>query len=142
MCTGRGEKINQITPKFPFGALVVTPNLSVSTKKVYENYTHNQDLYGTLSKKINTLLEKNSIDSLAKICANMLQTSCFRLHPELKALQERFEGLSGRKVCLSGSGSAMYCLFQDEREPRLEDCRSRLKEEFGCESRVVYNNSW
>ena len=140
-CTGRGEKLQKIDTHFDFSALLLVPNISVSTKRVYENYAHNPDAYHILSEKINPLLAKKSIDSVAKICANMLESSCFDLENRLLTLKQVCERLCDSKICLSGSGSAMYMLVPalDESVLRLQET---LKTEFDCESRFVNNNRW
>jgi len=141
LCTGRGEKIQSIDDPFSFRAVLAIPNVSVSTKKVYENYAHNTELYGNLSKKINGLLSKKRIDSIAQMCANMLQTSCFELNPELARLKQAFEAECVGPVMLSGSGSAMFCMVTSaDTDPGC--CRSMLKDSFGCESVVINSNRW
>jgi 4-diphosphocytidyl-2-C-methyl-D-erythritol kinase len=139
-CSGRGEKIRPLEQKFPFEALLLTPNVTVSTKSVYENYVHEQALYERWSAQIKPLLAKKSIDSVAQICANMLERSCFSLHRELAELKQQCEAFCGQRVCLSGSGSAMYILNPDrQRMPRLQRW---LKDTFNCDSRFVNDNRW
>ena len=140
-CTGRGEKIAPIDAIFDFSALLLIPNISVPTKSVYENYLHSPELYNTLAEKINPLLAKKKVDSIAKICANMLESGCFRLNKELKTLKDRCEELCGEKVCLSGSGSAMYVLGSDL-DKKLLQLQKTLKKDFDCESRFINNNRW
>jgi 4-diphosphocytidyl-2-C-methyl-D-erythritol kinase len=139
-CTGRGEKIQPLNEIFPFSVLVIIPSISVATKSVYMNYRHDPTCYQTWADKINPLFYKKNIDSITKICANMLERSCFELHKELAEIKSRCEAFCGCKVCLSGSGCAMYILNPDRQQmPRLQ---SWLKDEFNCESRFVNNNRW
>lgn len=140
-CTGRGEKIAKIDEIFNFRGLVCVPPVSVSTKTVYENYVHDKDVYNLLSSQIKPLLEKKNLDSITKICANMLESSCFRLYPALDRLKEVCEKVSGLKVCLSGSGSAVYVLADDPNEKLLR-LQQLLLKEFDCESRLINNNRW
>lgn len=140
-CTGRGEKIHPIDKKFDFSALLLTPNISVSTKSVYENYRHDPERYSTLAAKINPLLAKKKVDSIAKICANMLESGCFRMNQELQTLKNACEQHSNLKICLSGSGSAMYGLTTDLDED-LCQLQTTLKTDYNCESRVINNNRW
>jgi len=121
--------------------LLVIPDVSVSTKRVYENYTHNQTWFDTLSKKINECLAKKGIDSAAEICANMLQTSCFQLHSELGQLKEKIEQLCQRKVCLSGSGSSLFVLF-NECGAKIQTCQRIVEQDLGIRCRIVNNNRW
>ncbi|MEN8126740.1 MAG: 4-(cytidine 5'-diphospho)-2-C-methyl-D-erythritol kinase [Planctomycetota bacterium] len=140
-CTGRGEKIEKITEKLEFCAFLIVPNVNTSTKRVYGNYRHNEKEYSELSEKINPLLRKKSVDSVAKICANMLEKSCFELHPELERIKQDCERLCRSDVCLSGSGSAMYILMPGPCEDFLR-LQEHVKKEYNCESRLVYNNRW
>lgn len=140
-CTGRGEKIMPIDTDFTLSGLLLIPSISVSTKSVYENYLHSPEIYNCLSQKINPLLTKKKVDSIAKICANMLQVSCFGLNKELETLKERCRELCGERVCLSGSGSAMYVLGSDL-ETKLLQLRTMVKKDFDCESRFINNNRW
>lgn len=139
-CRGRGEKIKEIKEKFSFRAILVLPDVSVSTGKVYENYVHNQDLYDTLSREINNFIAEKKIDLLAQMCANMLEKSCFELHKELADLKSRMETLGIGPVCLSGSGVAMYCMVSEAED--VKHYQSMLKETIGCESVIVHNNRW
>lgn len=140
-CEGRGEKIRPIEKNAEFEAILIVPNISVSTKDVYVNYCHNKTLFDTLHTKINPLLKKKSVDSVAKICANMLETSCFQLHPELERLKKRIENLCQRQICLSGSGSALFMIF-DKNDPLSKPCLQEMEESVGCECRIVNNNRW
>lgn len=140
-CTGRGEKLRPIDTAFEFSALLLVPNISISTKRVYENYRHAPQEYRKLAGKINPLLDKKSVDSVAKICANMLESSCFQLENRLATLKHFCEKLYDSKVCLSGSGSAMY-LFVPAFGAGVLQLQETLKREFDCESRFVNNNRW
>ncbi|MBP6124932.1 MAG: 4-(cytidine 5'-diphospho)-2-C-methyl-D-erythritol kinase [Phycisphaerae bacterium] len=142
LCTGRGEKIQPLEGMGNFSALLIVPDVNVSTKRVYENYTHNPAVFQSLQKQINGALAKKSIDSLAQICANMLQTSCFQLHKELAVLKETIEQMCGRKVCLSGSGSAMFMLFENTCGAKIQTCRQILDKTLGIRYRMVNSNRW
>ena len=140
-CTGRGEKIQPVRKFFAFSAILLIPPLSVSTKKVYKDYIHCEQHYKDLYEKINPLLRKKNIDSVAKICANMLTESCLDLYPQLEQIRQACERLCNLKVCLSGSGSAMYLLTPEPFE-KLPQVRDEMKEKYNCESRIVHNNRW
>ena len=140
-CTGRGEKIEKISERIQFSAILMLPDVSVATKRVYANYSHNSDLYNRLSARINILIGKKKIDSVAHMCANMLESSCFELHHELAELKSNVEASGIGSVCLSGSGSAMFCLVTNA-DTNVESFQSMLSNSFGCESVIVNNNRW
>ncbi|MGD2095040.1 MAG: 4-(cytidine 5'-diphospho)-2-C-methyl-D-erythritol kinase, partial [Phycisphaerales bacterium] len=92
-CTGKGEKIKKFENIFNFLAILVLPDLTVSTKKVYANYEHNQTLYEQLSAQINSHIRKNNIDLVARMCANMLDVSSYGLVGGLAELKTKIESL-------------------------------------------------
>lgn len=140
-CTGRGEKIEPIVNKFNFTAALILPGVSVATKRAYENYRHNENVYGQLRRKIKLYMEQNRLDMIAGLRANMLQKSCFELHPEIAELKNKIESAGIPPLCLSGSGSTLYSIF---------DCFSSKKEveykkvfdRCGCKSVIVSNSRW
>ncbi|MEN6578281.1 MAG: 4-(cytidine 5'-diphospho)-2-C-methyl-D-erythritol kinase [Phycisphaerales bacterium] len=141
-CTGRGEKISELSGGFDFAAILILPSVNSSTKEVYAHYRHDATLYRQLSVQIATHLEKNRIDLLARMCANMLEASCFRLYEELGDLKEAIQTLGMGSVCLSGSGSAMFCMTDDTDSHRLDALRDTIAERTDCRSVVVRNNRW
>ncbi len=140
-CTSRGEKIKKIGQDFSFSALLILPDISVPTQKVYANYTHELALYKRLSGQINGLIEKNRIDLVTKICANMLEKSCLSLYEQLAELKVELESWGIRPLCLTGSGSAMFWVFQKKDEKKADEYRQKL-EEISCKSIIVRSTRW
>lgn len=139
-CTGRGEKIAELTGSFPFAALLILSDVNSSTKEVYANYRHDPALYEQLHAKITALLDENRIGSMVQMCANMLQRSCFQLYEELGERKEAIEAMDVGPVCLSGSGSTMFLLFDRGEAKRVEAVREILTKETGGGSVIVRNN--
>jgi 4-diphosphocytidyl-2-C-methyl-D-erythritol kinase len=142
LCTGRGEKIKKLDENFDFLALLILPDISVSTKKVYAHYKHNSVLYEKLKAEINGFVEKNRIDLVSKMCTNMLETSCFSLYEGLAALKAKTESLGIGPLCLSGSGSVMFSLMDSAEQERAEEYKRKLEEKLDCKSIIVRNNRW
>jgi 4-diphosphocytidyl-2-C-methyl-D-erythritol kinase len=142
LCTGRGEKIKKLGENFGFLALLILPNVSVSTRKVYANYEHDSALYGKLSAEIEGYIQKNRIDLVCGMCANMLETSCFGLYKELAELKGEIESLGIGPVCLSGSGAGMFFIVDSEAIPKAKKYKHKLTEKVGCKSVIVSNNRW
>ena len=140
-CTGKGEKIKKLEENFNFLAFLVLPDVSVSTKKVYANYEHNQPLYERLSAQINDHLRKNRIDLVVNMCANMLEESAFSLVKILTELKAKIELFGIGPCCLSGSGSTMFCLIESGDEEIARQYKHKL-EKIGCKSIIASNNRW
>ncbi|MGD0596415.1 MAG: 4-(cytidine 5'-diphospho)-2-C-methyl-D-erythritol kinase [Sedimentisphaerales bacterium] len=146
MCTGRGEKVKKID-KCEFGVLLIVPDVNVSTQRVYANYRHDSAKYERLHKEISGYIKKKRIDLVCELCANMLQESCFELNTKLRELKKRIERAGIRPLCLSGSGSSMYCVINKGNEERIKAYRnnsvaSKLARDFSFRSIIVNNNSW
>lgn len=142
VCTGRGEKIKKIPEIFSFRALVVVPNISISTKGVYENFVPDLAEYEKLKARINSRISKKNIDLIPKMCANMLIVSCYGLYKEVEMLESAIRTLGMDHVCLSGSGSALYCLADDLSDTNVKHYQLQLREKFNCQSLLVNNNRW
>lgn len=141
-CTGKGEKIRELSKNFHFLALLVLPNVSVSTQKVYANYRHDQALFQTLSTAINKHIADNRIDLAAGMCANMLEICCFGLESELAELKVEIEALAAVKCCLSGSGSAMFCIIENADREKAGELRDKIQAMTGCRCIIVTDNRW
>jgi homoserine kinase len=72
----------------------------------------------------------------------MLERSCFGRFGELGELKSAIESLGVQRVCLSGSGSALFSIMNEgdvEHVARLQD---RVARKTGCRSVIVRNNLW
>lgn len=142
LCTGKGENIEKITENFNFLAVLIIPDVTVSTKRVYNNYVHENALYQALNRKINAYIKKNRIDLAAGMCANMLQKTCFGLHKKIAELKYEIESLGIGPLCLTGSGSAMFCILENADRQKAVEYQRIIAEKTGCKSVIVSKNRW
>jgi 4-diphosphocytidyl-2-C-methyl-D-erythritol kinase len=140
-CTGRGEKVQKL-PKSEFRVFLIVPNVSVSTKRVYGNYRHDTAKYEQFHRAISGYIKKKRIDLVCELCANMLQESCFELNTKLREVKKGIEDTGIGPVCLSGSGSSMYCIIDKGNEEKIMTYQNKLAREFGCKSMILNSNSW
>jgi 4-diphosphocytidyl-2-C-methyl-D-erythritol kinase len=141
-CTGKGEKIQKLDKIFNFLAILILPNVSSSTKRVYANYAHNHPLYEQLNSQIKGFLLKNRVDLVTKVCTNMLQTTCFHLYEEIAELKNRVESLGLGPLCLSGSGSALFYFVDNNDFNKAVEYKQILDKKIGCNNIIVSNNGW
>jgi 4-diphosphocytidyl-2C-methyl-D-erythritol kinase len=87
-------------------------------------------------------LREDRIDLAVRMGANMLEPACFDLFQELGRLKDTIESIGVGPLCLSGSGSAMFCLADTGEAERLEAMRDHVTEKTGCRCIVVRNNPW
>lgn len=142
LCTGRGEKISKEDNTSPFLAIVILPNLSVSTKTIYDNFKVDLELFEALKEQIKPLLSKNRVDLVQKMCANMLAKTCFALNNKLALLKTEIENICHLPASLSGSGSALFVLLADKDYRKAEYLRREIECLLDCNSIIVFNNQW
>ena len=141
-CTGRGEKILQIEENYGFRAILLLPKISCSTEGVYANYKHESERFRYFKSEIDALLKKNRIDLVTRMCANMLDSTCFGLYRELAELKAQVESLVIGPLCLSGSGSAMYHVVETSEGGVVGEYAHLIERQIGCRCITITNNRW
>ena len=142
LCSGRGEKISKLDNFFSFSALVVLPDLSVSTKTIYDNFKIDLPLFEALKEQIKPLFLKNRVDLVQKMCANMLAKTCFALNNKLALLKAEIEKICGLPVMLSGSGSALFVVLADKDYHKATILQREIESSLECNSIIGFNNIW
>jgi 4-diphosphocytidyl-2-C-methyl-D-erythritol kinase len=142
LCSGRGEKISKLDNIFSFLALVILPDLSVSTKMVYDNFKVDLSLFEALKEQIKPLLLKNRVDLVLKMCANMLAKTCFALNNKLALLKTEIENICQLPTLLSGSGSALFVVLADKDYRKATILQREIEGSLDCNSIIVFNNTW
>jgi homoserine kinase len=61
---------------------------------------------------------------------------------ELAEIKRGIESSGIGPLCLSGSGSAMFCPIDDRDEQRAIVYKHMVEERIGCKSVIVSNNRW
>lgn len=142
LCTGRGEKVEKIDKAVSFAALLVLPDVNISTKRVYESFEVDMPLFGSLHEKIESYISEGRFDLIQKICANMLAKTCFALDNRLALLQVKIQEITRMPVCLSGSGSTLFVILDNKNCPDIDLYRREIKNSLGCNSIIVSSNEW
>jgi 4-diphosphocytidyl-2-C-methyl-D-erythritol kinase len=142
LCSGKGEKISKLDNTFPFLALLALPNLSVSTKEVYDNFKVDLPLFEALKEQVKPLLCENKVDLVQKMCANMLAKTCFALNNKLALLKTEIEKISQLPAMLSGSGSALFVVLGKKDYQKAEFLQRELRSSLDCNSIILFNNQW
>lgn len=142
-CTGRGELINELPAFLNFTAILILPDISISTPEVYAAYSHDPDIYTQLHQEINAHIKENRIAFVAKMCANMLSKSCFGLERGLAEAKDNIERRGIGNVCLSGSGSAMFCMVGPAAsDAQLSSLQNAIRQETGYRSVIIHSIRW
>ena len=116
--TGRGELIEPIDGPDEQLVLIVTPDVSVSTKDAFERLNA-----GTLTNaETNRILrvcrsEAETLDVRYSALINDFESSVFYAHPEIQRVKRNLLKLGAVNAAMSGSGASVFAIF-DKTETR------------------------
>jgi 4-diphosphocytidyl-2-C-methyl-D-erythritol kinase len=111
--TGRGEILESFDLKIPYTILLVTPKIHISTAWAYSQLSLNP---GLKRPDLRTTLEEGMEDAqlLQNGLSNDFEEPVFKHYPAIATIKA--ELLSEGAACslMSGSGSSVFALFQDQ----------------------------
>ncbi len=116
--TGRGEVIEESGDADEPFLLIVTPNVSVSTRDAFER----MNLPTLTNDELNRILpvcrsEAESRDLYQSALKNDFEESVFNAHPEIRRVKETLLELGAVNAAMSGSGASVFAIF-DKQETR------------------------
>lgn len=135
--TGRGEVVRPLAVR-PFSAVVTAPPVHSSTAAVYRAF--DRAAPATLAAADASSLADRPPTQWGGVLRNDLQGPACRLYPQIAAWADRLAHATGRAAHMTGSGSALFVLADDDRE--AAELFGRLDEELASRSRCVRTNPW
>ncbi len=142
LAEGIGEKLTALPPMVKCPVLIAKPQISVSTKYVYENLRLSAD---TQHPDIDTLVEDIARKNLGKIAAdmgNLLETVTIPAYPVIADIKRQMLEHGALGAMMSGSGPTVFGLFAEE--DTAEAAFAAMKES-GLARQVfltsIYNNA-
>jgi 4-diphosphocytidyl-2-C-methyl-D-erythritol kinase len=120
ICQGRGEIVHPIAPPAAKFALLFFPSLGMSTADVYRTFDQRQLGKAGAVRDQPPWDEWVSLnaDALLARLVNDLEDAAFAISPSLGQLRAELQHRLGKIVRMSGSGSTLFTLFDDERQAR------------------------
>ena len=111
LLTGKAEEIKRLNKKFKLNVLIVYPNLTCSTKKIYNN---NRNFSLPQSKLDFNFKNKKILINFLKNEKNDLQESAISFYPKIKTLINQLHMIEGCYFSrITGSGSACIAIFSN-----------------------------
>ena len=126
---GRGEILEPVDFNLKFKALLIYPNISVNTGKVYNKVRidlTNKEKNVTFFTKIGELQELVALKELK----NHLEPIVFREYPQLKLIKNDLYNDGAVFSIMSGSGSTIFGLFNENKD------LSKIKRKYAENNRV------
>ncbi len=114
-CTGRGEIVRPFKPARRHTVLLILPELHLSTAAVYRQFDELPAPWEDDGPDFAAWSALPALE-LLPLLRNDLEPAAFSLYPELARLRHEAETRLGRSVRMTGSGSALFTLY-DPQEP-------------------------
>jgi 4-diphosphocytidyl-2-C-methyl-D-erythritol kinase len=128
--TGIGDELEDLNLTLPYDIVTVFPNVEVSTVWAYKNFSLKQNrVVPDLKAVAKTICTEHNHD-LWKVFENDFEDVVFRHHREVLDMKNAIAGFGSSLALLSGSGGAVFGLFEDTAKAEL--CHAYLKDTFPC----------
>lgn len=110
---GIGDVLTPLSP-MPFcSILLVKPDISVSTKYVYENLRLSDTTVHPDIAAMCSSLETGDLSSLTKNMDNLLQTVTIKDYPIINSIKQKMMELGAMTSLMSGSGPTVFGIYKD-----------------------------
>jgi 4-diphosphocytidyl-2-C-methyl-D-erythritol kinase len=139
---GRGEELYPLPDRPATRALLVAPGIHSSTVEAYRD----------LSPRLTSIPLQNKLVSFQQevwhatgaVVENDFEEVVFARHPELRRVKERIRRLGARPVAMTGSGSAIFGVFEDRDRLKRAQAAFTRENAFGISflSRSQYRSVW
>ncbi len=114
LAEGIGEKLTALPPMVKCPILIAKPQISVSTKFVYENLKLNDS---TIHPDIDCLVKdihNQDLHAIASHMGNVLESVTIPEYPIIAEIKARMMASGAINSMMSGSGPTVFGLFEDE----------------------------
>ena len=124
---GIGEVIRPIETNWKLKALLVKPNVGISTPKAFKNWHEQAPLKVNVSNVEKSIVHQDYA-SLFEMMDNTLEPIAKRMEPVLEEIHDKMIKNGIQRVLMSGSGSSMigFCVDED----RLIQTKKKLEKEY------------
>ena len=141
LAEGIGEKLKSLPPMIKCPVLIAKPQISVSTKFVYENLRLDQN---TVHPDIDALIQDIKDKDLHEVCnhmGNVLETVTIPNYPIIDEIKKKMMNSGAIGAMMSGSGPTVFGLFEDE-ETAKKAYKEMKKSELAKQIYLtdIYNN--
>lgn len=115
LAEGRGEEITLLNAPPPCWVILAKPNIGVSSQTVFNHFhmNFNDITHPNTPTLIRAIKEQNFLNMCSHM-GNVLETTTFNMHPEVKRIKEKMIQAGTKGVTMSGSGPTVYGLVKQE----------------------------
>ena len=114
LAEGIGEKLTSLPPMVKCPVLIAKPQISVSTKFVYQNLKLDENTIHPNIEQLVTDIKKKDLHAIAGDMGNVLETVTIPEYPIIAKIKEQMIQSGAVNAMMSGSGPTVFGLFEDE----------------------------
>ncbi len=138
---GIGEKLTALPPMVKCPVLIAKPQISVSTKYVYEHLVLNEDTVHPDIDRLMAEMKAENLSGIADNIGNILESVTVPLHPEISRIKQCMTENGALSALMSGSGPTVFGLFENVKDAKV--AAEKIKEQ-GIAKQIyvtdIYNN--
>ena len=112
----RGEKLEYFTNSLNKPVLIINPGIHVSTPLAYQSLNRSDEKRRQLNFRSIIEKSKDNLTLLKEFIINDFEKAVFAKHPEIKAIKEKLYGNNAEFALMSGSGSTLYGVFNNDND--------------------------
>lgn len=132
--SGIGEKIKNYNFILPYNIILIYPNIHVSTKLAYSKFVKD-DFNKSYIFAIKNILDNRecfnkdiNFNDVVYNTYNIFEKNVFNLDKRIEDIKLHAENIIKRKVSMSGSGSSLFALYENN-DKKIDDDFNKLKSE-------------
>ncbi|MBR4027197.1 MAG: 4-(cytidine 5'-diphospho)-2-C-methyl-D-erythritol kinase [Lachnospiraceae bacterium] len=114
LAEGIGEELTQLPPMVKCPVLIAKPQISVSTKFVYENLKLDENMIHPNINQLVTDIKNKDLYAVASHMGNVLETVTIPHYPIIAEIVQQMLQSGAINSMMSGSGPTVFGLFADE----------------------------
>lgn len=114
LAEGIGEKLTPLSPMVKCPVLIAKPQISVSTKFVYENLKLNHKMIHPDIERLVLDIQEKDLKKIAGDMGNVLETVTIPNYPVINQIKEHMKEHGALGAMMSGSGPTVFGLFDSE----------------------------
>lgn len=124
LAKGIGEKLERLKDLPKLDIVIVKPDISVSTKEVYENLKPNIENRPNI-KELVFAVETSDVYKLCKNIKNVMEVYTLNTYPIVREIKNTIVKEKAICACMSGSGPTVFGIFNNKEE--AFNCYNKFK---------------